>query len=132
MSTDDVILPGPRPKGYSNGRIGKGRVLHIAGQVGWNAEMKFEHTELLPQFAQALDNVIAVVKAAKGEATDIAEMTVYVLDMDDYRAARAGLGPVWKERFGRHYPAMALVEVSALLEPEALVEVQAVAYVEEA
>lgn len=130
MSTEDVVIPGLRPKGYSNGRIGIGRVLHVAGQVGWNAEEKFESTELGPQFAKALDNVLDVVKAAGGKATDIAEMTVYVTDMDAYRAARKQLGPAWRERLGTHYPAMALVEVKSLLERDAVVEIQAIAYLE--
>ncbi len=130
MSTEDVVIPGLRPKGYSNGRIGHGRVLHVAGQVGWNADEKFEHAELAPQFATALGNVIAVVKAAGGTVTDIAEMTVYVTDMDAYRAARKELGPAWRERLGTHYPAMALVEVKSLLERQAVVEIQAIAYLE--
>ncbi|HUS31190.1 MAG TPA: RidA family protein [Kofleriaceae bacterium] len=132
MSADDVVVPGPPPKGYSNGRIGRGAVLHVAGQVGWNEQLKFEHKDLVPQFAKALDNVLAVVAAAQGKPTDIAEMTVYVTDLDAYRRGRQELGAIWKQRLGRHYPAMALVEVKGLLEPDALVEIQAVAYVESA
>ena len=124
-----VVESGPPPKGYVNGRIGRGAALHIAGQVGWKNGV-FEAKDLLGQFAQALDNILAVLAAAHGHVEDIAEMTMYVTDMPAYRAARKQLGPIWRERFGSHYPAMALVAVTALVEPEAVVEIQAVAYLE--
>jgi enamine deaminase RidA (YjgF/YER057c/UK114 family) len=130
MTTQLVMLAGVAPKGYANGRIGRGAVLHIAGQVGWDAAQKFVATELEGQFAQALDNVLAVLAAAHGHVEDVAEMTIYVTDIAAYRAARKQLGPIWRARFGNHYPAMALVGVAALVEPEALVEIQAVAYLE--
>ena len=131
MSTELIVVEsGVPPKGYANGRIGRGPVLHVAGQVGWNAQGVFEAKDLAGQFAQALSNVIAVVHAANGRTTDIAEMTMYVTDIAAYRAARKQLGPIWKERMLTHFPAMALVAVSALVEPEALVEIQAVAYLE--
>jgi len=131
MSTDLVIVEqGELPKGYANGRIGRGPALHVAGQVGWNEQHVFDAKDLVGQFAQALDNVIAVVRAAQGRSTDIAEMTIYVTDIDAYRAARKQLGPIWRERMQTHYPAMALVAVTGLVEPEALVEIQAVAYLE--
>ncbi|HEY5947239.1 MAG TPA: RidA family protein [Kofleriaceae bacterium] len=131
MSTESVIVESwPVPKGYANGRLGMGPVLHVAGQIGWTPQGVFEAKDLLGQFAQALSNVIEVVHAAKGRVTDIAEMTVYVTDIEAYRAARKQLGPIWKERMLTHFPAMALVAVTALVEPEALVEIQAVAYLE--
>ena len=131
MSTEGVVVDSwPAPKGYSNGRIGRGPVLHVAGQIGWTPEGVFEAKDLVGQFAVALSNVIAVVHAANGKISDIAEMTVYVTDIEAYRAARKQLGPIWKERMQTHFPAMALVAVSALVEPEALVEIQAVAYLE--
>lgn len=130
MSTHLVIDPnGPAPKGYADGRIGKGPVLHIAGQVGWKNGV-FEAKDLVGQFAQALDNILAVLGAAHGHVEDIAEMTMYVTDIAAYRAARKQLGPIWRERFGSYFPAMALVAVTALVEPEAVVEIQAVAYLE--
>jgi enamine deaminase RidA (YjgF/YER057c/UK114 family) len=131
MSTELVMFEsGPAPKGYANGRIGRGPVLHIAGQVGWNADGVFEAKDLVGQFATALDNVLAVLRVAHGHVDDLAEMTIYVTDMVAYRAARKQLGPIWRQRMGSHYPAMALVAVSALVEPDALVEIQAVAYLE--
>jgi enamine deaminase RidA (YjgF/YER057c/UK114 family) len=130
VSTHLVIDPsGPPPKGYADGRIGHGPVLHIAGQIGWKNGV-FEAKDLVGQFAQALDNILAVLAAAHGHVEDIAEMTMYVTDMPAYRAARKQLGPIWRERFGSYFPAMALVAVSALVEPEAIVEIQAVAYLE--
>jgi enamine deaminase RidA (YjgF/YER057c/UK114 family) len=133
MSTENVIVEEwPMPKGYTNGRIGAGRALHVAGQVGWDAQGVFVAKDLVGQFAQALSNVIAVVHAGRGKVTDIAEMTVYVTDIQAYRDARKQLGPVWRERMQNHFPAMALVGVSALVELEALVEIQAVAYLEHA
>lgn len=133
MSTDAVVVKSwPVPKGYTNGQIGHGRPLHVAGQVGWTSPGVFAAKDLVGQFAQALSNVLAVVQAAGGEVSDIASMTVYVTDVVAYRAAMKTLGPVWKERMGAHFPAMALVAVSALVEPEAVVEIQVVAYLERA
>lgn len=129
MTTELVIVDGVVPKGYADGRIGRGAVLHVAGQVGWKAGV-FEAKDLAGQFAQALDNVLAVLVAAHAHVEDIAEMTIYATDMAAYRAARKALGPVWRARMGSHFPAMALVGVAALVEPEALVEIQAVAYLE--
>jgi enamine deaminase RidA (YjgF/YER057c/UK114 family) len=128
MTTREVTVPGwPAPKGYANGRVGDGRALYVGGQIGWDARGAFPPGGLVPQFAQALDNVLAVVRAAGGAAEDIASMTVYVTSIEDYRAALRALAPVWRERMGRHYPAMALVAVAALVEPEAVVEIQAIA-----
>ena len=127
-----VVAEWPKPRGYSNGRIGQGGVLHVAGQIGWDENRHFVDGGLGPQFGKALDNVLAVVRAAGGTAEDIASMTVFVTDIDDYRKSQAILAPVWRERMGKHYPAMALVAVSALVEPKAVVEIQAVAYVENA
>lgn len=114
-------------KGYANGVLCRGRMLRVGGQVGWNAEQRFETGDFGQQFAQALDNVLAVVAAAGGAPEDIAEMTIYVTDLDAYRAAQKQLGAIWRERLGRHFPAMALVGVAGLVEPEAKVEIQAVA-----
>lgn len=123
----------PPARGYSNGISAHGRTVHVAGQVGWEADGSFATDELLPQFSRALDAVIAVVRAGGGEPHHIAQMTVYVTDMAAYRAAAkgGGLAEVWRQRMGRHFPAMALVGVSELVEPRARVEIQAVAVIEE-
>jgi len=130
MSTREVTVPGWRaPKGYANGRVGEGRALYVGGQIGWDERGAFPPGGLVPQLARALDNVLAVVRAAGGAAEDIASMTVFVTSALEYRAAQRALGPVWRERMGRHYPAMALVAVAALVEPEAVVEIQAIAHI---
>ncbi len=131
MSAPEVIVAGwPVPKGYANGRVGQGRALHVAGQIGWDATGTFAPGGLVPQFGKTLENIIAIVAAAGGAPTDIATMTVYVTDIDAYRAAQQALGAAWRQHLGRHFPAMALVAVTALVEREAVVEIQAVAYIE--
>jgi enamine deaminase RidA (YjgF/YER057c/UK114 family) len=123
-----VEPPGfPAPKGYSNGVIATGRTLFVAGQIGWNEQGAFESDDLAAQFERALDNVIAIVRAAGGQPEDIAKMTVYVTDLDAYRRSLKAIGQAWRARLGRHFPAMALVGVAGLVEPKALVEIEAVA-----
>ena len=112
-------------RGYSNGIAGQGELLFIAGQIGWDAEQRFPSSDFVDQFALALDNVLAVLHAAGGEVNALAEMTIFVTDLDLYRASLRRLAPVWREKMGRHYPAMALVGVSGLVEREALIEIQA-------
>ena len=112
MSTEQVIVETwPKPSGYANGRIGQGKVLHIGGQVGWAEDHTFPSLELVEQMDQALANVITVLHAAQGTAKDIASMTIFVTDIDAYRAALHELRPVWQRHVQRHYPAMALVAV---------------------
>lgn len=134
MSTTEVLVEGwPAPKGYANGRVGTGRTVHVGGQIGWNTAGQFPALEgeaaFVAQFAQALDNVLAVVRAAGGAPEDVADMTVFVTTMATYRSTRKQLAAVWRERFGKHFPAMALLGVSELFEPAALVEIQAVAHI---
>ena len=125
-----VVVPGwPAPRGYANGMAGAGRVVFVAGQIGWDPDGVFAGPDLLAQFDQALANVVAVVEAAGGAATDLAAMTIYVTDIDAYRSAGKQLGAIWRARLGKHYPAMALVAVAALVEPAAVVEIQAFAIV---
>jgi enamine deaminase RidA (YjgF/YER057c/UK114 family) len=128
----DVVHPAgfPPARGYSNGISAHGRTLFVAGQVGWEPDGTFASDDLIPQFSRALDNVLAVVRAAGGEPGHIVQMTIYVTDMAAYRAAAGALAPVWRERMAKHYPAMALVAVSELVEPRAVVEIQAIAVFE--
>jgi enamine deaminase RidA (YjgF/YER057c/UK114 family) len=124
-----VTVPGwPRPKGYANGAIGQGRVLHVAGQIAITPEGMISDDGLVAEFALALDNVLAVVRAAGGEPHHVASMTIYLTDVQDYYESPQGLGMVWRERFGKHFPAMAVVGVTRLYEQSAHVEIQAVAY----
>jgi enamine deaminase RidA (YjgF/YER057c/UK114 family) len=131
MSTTRIDVPEwPPPKGYVNGVLAQGRTLFVAGQIGWNERGEFETDDLGEQFAKTLDNVLAVVRAAGGAPTDLAKMTVYVTNLDEYRAARVRIGTAWKARLGKHFPAMALVCVAGLLEPRAKVEIEALAVLE--
>jgi enamine deaminase RidA (YjgF/YER057c/UK114 family) len=118
----------PPPLGYANGlcTLGQGeRVLFVAGQVGWHPDGKFTTDDLAEQFAQALDNVLTVVRAAGGEPSSIARMTVYVTDLDAYRSSTRAIGQAWRARMGRHFPAMALLGVAGLVEKRAKVEIEA-------
>ncbi len=116
----------PRPKGYANGIAGSGRLVLTGGQIGWDARGRFA-SGLVAQTGQALRNILLVLAEAGGGPADIARMTWYVTDMQAYRASAAALAPVWRELMGRHFPAMAVVGVTALVEPEALVEIEATA-----
>lgn len=124
-----VLLPEgwARARGYANGVLERGRRLHVGGMIGWQADQTFATDDFIEQFAQALDNVIAVVACAGGTATDVVQMTVYVTDLEAYRSRARELGPIWRERFGTHYPAMALVGVAGLVHPQAQVEIEATA-----
>jgi enamine deaminase RidA (YjgF/YER057c/UK114 family) len=119
------------PKGYSNGMLAPAgaRMLFVAGQIGWDAGAKLVSERFSEQFRQALSNVMSVVRAAGGEASDLGRLTIYVVDRHEYLAQIKEVGAAYREVVGRHYPAMALVEVKALLEPGAKVEIEATAAV---
>lgn len=132
MVTHEPVQPAgwKPPKGYSNGVLvtGAGRRLYVAGQVAWDANQQLVGAgDFTAQFRQALDNVMAVVEAAGGEARHVASLTLYVLDKRAYLAATRELGEIYRARMGRHFPAIALVQVADLLEDGALVEIQATA-----
>lgn len=118
------------PKGYANGIVvsGAGRLLFIAGQIAWDADQKLVGVDdMAAQFEQVLKNITAVVAAAGGEPQHIVRMTCYVTDKARYVAATRAIGGHWRAILGKHFPAMALVEVAGLLEPGALVEIEATA-----
>ena len=117
------------PKGWNHGMLAPrdGRLLFVAGMAGWSAGTPGEPPGFVAQFARALDQVLTVVRSAGGEPTDVARMTVYVTDLAEYRAQLRPLGEAWRERFGRHYPAMALLEVKGLVDRGARVEIEATA-----
>jgi enamine deaminase RidA (YjgF/YER057c/UK114 family) len=106
---------------------GSGPVLFVAGQVAWDREGPMVSSDFVERFGRALDNVLEVVRAAGGDATSVARMVAYVTDKDEYRRRAKELGEAWRRRMGRHYPAMALVEVKSLLEDDAKVEIEATA-----
>lgn len=117
------------PRGYSNGMLAPagGRLLTIAGQIGWDQDQQLVSDDFHRQFAQALSNVVEVVRTAGGLAEDIAQLTLYVTDREEYLADLSGLGETYRMIMGNHYPTMALVEISALLEKGAKIEIQGLA-----
>jgi enamine deaminase RidA (YjgF/YER057c/UK114 family) len=125
-----VLLPEgwAPPIGYSNGlTVDAGRIVFIAGQVGWDAQQKFHSDEIAPQFDQALSNVLAVLAAAGGEPRHICRMTAYCCDKPAYLAARRELGAIWRRRMGSHYPAMSMIFVADLLDSPGKIELEATA-----
>ena len=119
----------PRPKGYSSAMMGTGTFVLLSGQVGWDAGGKFADG-FVGQTEQALRNILTVLAEAKAGPAHIARMTWYVTDLDAYRASTKELGPVWRAVMGRNFPAMSVIGVSALVEPQALVEIEAIAILE--
>ena len=119
-----------RPRGYSNGIAVKGgKTVYIAGQVGWSSEGTFAEKTFGGQFRQALANVLAVLGEAGGRPEHLVRMTWYVLDRNEYMGALKEVGAAWRELIGKHYPAMTVVEVTGLVEPEARLEIEATAVV---
>jgi enamine deaminase RidA (YjgF/YER057c/UK114 family) len=121
----------PRPKGYSNGMAARGRIIVTAGVVGWNEEERFPSDKLADQFAQALRNILDILACDGAGPRNIARLTCYVTSIDEYLASAKDIGAAWREIMGKHYPAMALVEVVRLVEGEAKVEIEATAVVAE-
>jgi len=117
------------PKGFSHGVLAaaNGRLLFVAGQAGWSGGGRAP--DFATQFARSLDQVLAVVKEAGGAGTDVVRLTVYVTDLAAYRSSRAALGEIWKQRFGRYYPAMTLVEAKGLVDEGAMVEIEGTAVI---
>lgn len=131
---NEIILPDgwPVPKGYSNGILAaKGKTLYMAGQVGWTPEEKFASDKLIPQFEQALKNIVSIVKKAGGKPEHICKMTCFCKDRDQYLASRKELGKVWKEIIGNHYPCMSMIFVVDLLDHPAVIEIEATAVIPE-
>ena len=119
----------PRPRGYSNGISASGRLVVTAGVVGWNQRQVFVADTLAGQFAQALTNILAIMAEGSAGPADLVRMTCFVTSIDAYKASLGDIGAAWKAIVGPHYPAMALVEVVRLVEPQALVEIEAMAVV---
>lgn len=132
----EVVNPGEltKPRGYSHGVCATGRLLFVAGQIGLKAEGSGRGAtgpRFADQFDQALANVLTVVRAAGGDPASVAKLTIFVTDTSLYRSALKEIGERYRARMGRHYPAMTLVEVRALVEPEALVEIEGFAILRE-
>jgi len=127
-----LLPPGwPRPKGYANGVSATGRLVVTAGVVGWNADEEFEREDLPGQFRQALVNILAILAEGGAGPEHLVRMTCYVTDIEGYRQSLAEIGAAWRETIGRHFPAMAVVGVTALVESAARIEIEATAVVPE-
>ena len=128
-----LLPPGwPRPKGYSNAISARGRIIVTAGLVGWDAQERFVAADLAGQFRQILENLRLVLAEDGAGPEHIVRMTWYVTDVAEYRAGLKEIGGAWRELIGKHFPAMAVVQVAALVEPQARIEIETMAIVPEA
>jgi len=118
-----------RAKGFSNGIAAKGTLVFIAGQIGWTGEGRWEARDFAGQFRQALSNILSVLKEAGGRPEHLVRLTWYVLDKQEYLASLKDVGAAYRELMGRHFPTMAVVQVSGLVEPEARLEIEATAVI---
>ncbi len=128
----EILLPEgwPRPAGYANGIAVSGRLIFVAGQVGWNPETcQFDSDDFVAQTAQALRNVVAVLRTAGAEPKHVVRLTWYITDKAAYLAAQREIGLAYREVMGRHFPAMSVVVVAGLIEERAKVEIEATAVV---
>jgi enamine deaminase RidA (YjgF/YER057c/UK114 family) len=133
MNEQTHVLLHPRnwkpAKGYANGVAADGRMIFVAGQIGWNAAQQFESEDFVAQIRQALQNIVAVVREAGGKPEHITRLTWYITDKKEYLARLAEVGEAYRSVMGRHFPAMTMVEVSALMEDSAKVEIEGSAVV---
>jgi enamine deaminase RidA (YjgF/YER057c/UK114 family) len=131
MSTMQILQPPgwARAKGFSNGIACKGNLVFIAGQVGWTGEGEWKARDFAGQFRQALANILEVLAQANGKPEHIVRLTWYVLDKHEYLSSLKAVGQAYRELMGRHYPTMAVVQVSGLVEDEARLEIEATAVV---
>ena len=119
----------PRPRGYSNGMSAQGRQVHVAGQIGWDANGQLVSSDLVAQARQALRNIVVILACDDARPQHLVRLTWYVLDRDAYIENARALGEAYREEIGLHFPPMSAVQVSALMEPGALVEIEATAIV---
>jgi len=119
----------PRPKGYANGIMAEGRMVFVAGQIGWTPEGVFEAEDFLGQLRQTLQNTLDVLAEAGAGPEHITRMTWYVTSRDEYLANLKGMGEIWRELMGKNYPTMACVAVSALMEEAAKIEIETTAVI---
>ena len=129
MSLQKILQPPgwARAKGFSNGIACSGNLVFIAGQIGWTGQGKWEAKDFAGQFRQALQNIIDILKEAKGKPEHVVRLTWYVLDKQEYLNSLKSVGEAYRELMGRHYPTMAVVQVSGLMEDEARLEIEATA-----
>ncbi|WP_417320624.1 RidA family protein [Emcibacter sp.] len=119
----------PRPKGYANGIMATGKMIFTAGIIGWNEREEFEHKDLIGQLRQALISTKAVLAEAGAKPEDIVRMTWYITDKKEYTENLAEIGAVWREVLGKVFPCMACVQVVALIEDAAKIEIETTAVI---
>ena len=117
-----------KARGYANGILTADRHLYVGGQIGWNTEQVFEKHDFIGQMEQALKNIVTVIEAAGGSAADLVRLTWYVTDKGEYVNNQSKVGDVYRQVLGRNFPAMTMVIVAGLVEDEALIEIEATAY----
>lgn len=116
-------------KGYANGVLAEGRIVFTGGLVGWNGAQEWEHTDMAGQFRQTLENIVAVLAEAGARPEHLVRLTWYITDKQEYLANLRAFGAAYREVIGRHFPAMAVVQVAALMEDEAKIEIEATAVI---
>ncbi len=131
MSRQILLPPGwAPPVGYANGiAVPAGRIVFVAGQIGWDEQQRFHSEELAPQFEQALKNILAILAQAGGGPEHICRMTAFCIDKPAYLAARSELGRIWRRLMGKHFPVMSMIFVADLLDHPAKIELEATAVV---
>lgn len=131
MTTHTILQPTGwvQPKGYANGVAAEGRLVFVGGQIGWDQQSRFKTDDLVDQVRQTLQNVVDVLAEAEAKPEHVVSMTWYLTDKKDYLGNLKNIGRVYREVMGRHFPAMAVVQVMALVEDRAKVEIQAMAVV---
>jgi enamine deaminase RidA (YjgF/YER057c/UK114 family) len=130
MSLKEIHPEGWAPAlGYANGMLAKDGTLHVGGQIGWNENKEFVAKDFIGQMEQALRNIVAIVEAAGGSVSDIARLTWFVTDKQEYLAKQREVGEVYRRVMGRHFPAMSMLIVKDLVEDEALLEIEATAHI---
>lgn len=131
MSAHAILLPDgwPRPKGYAHGVMARGTMIFTGGIIGWDAEERFAGPDLASQFDQVLANTVATLAAGGARPEHIVRMTWYVTSRDEYAASLKEIGAAYRRHIGRHYPAMAVVEVAALVEHQARIEIETTAVI---
>ena len=120
-----------KPIGYANGVAARGTMIFVGGQIGWNGQQQFECDDLPGQVRQTLENIVAVLKVAGAGPEHITQLTWYLTDKDEYLANLKEIGRAYRDVIGRHFPAMAAVQVVALVEARAKIEIQAIAVIPE-
>jgi enamine deaminase RidA (YjgF/YER057c/UK114 family) len=129
--SNEILQPAgwPSPRGYANGIACRGKMVFVAGQVGWDEYGRFTSNKLWEQARQTFRNIAAVLSEAGADASHLVRMTWYVTDIQAYREQSAEIGVAYREIFGKHFPTMALMQVVGLVEPEALIEIEAMAVI---